>query len=309
MKMLNIDWLSPKNKHFNLFDRPYLLLALAILFWSGNLILARAVRAEIPPIGLTFWRWFIGFLLLLKFSSPHLKSDLPEIRQHWKILFLFSALGIAAFPVLFYTGLQSTTAINGALIQAIMPLAIVVMSFIFFRDTISSRQVLGIIISLMGAIAIVSQGSWEILQTLSFNRGDLWILAAVICYAVYSALLRLRPLFHPISFLTILFGFASLLLLPLYILESATGNRMHLNGVTLLSVSYIAIFPSIFSQLFFNRGVELVGANQAGLFSNLLPLFGSLMAILLLGETFQLFHAIGMSLILLGIFLATVPRQ
>lgn len=290
---------------FRLFDRPYFLLTLAILFWSGNLILARAMRTEIPPIGLTFWRWFIGLLLLLKFALPSLKTDLPQILHHWKLLLLFSGLGIVGFPVLFYTGLQSTTAMNGALIQATMPLAIVLASYLLFRDTISWRQVLGILLSLAGAIAIVSQGSWQILQTLSFNPGDIWILGAIACYAAYSSLLRLRPLLHPLSFLAILFGFATLLLLPFYIWESLTRQTVQFNLLTLCSVGYIAIFPSIFSQLFFNRGVELIGANRAGLLANLLPVFGSLMAIVFLKETFHHFHAIGMGLILLGIFLAT----
>ena len=287
------------------FDRPYLLLTLTILFWSGNLILGRAIREEVPPIGLSFWRWFMGFLILLKFALPHLRSDFSKIVHHWKLLMFLATLGIAAFPVFFYIGLQSTTAINGGLMQTALPLAIVLMSYLLFRDAITSRQSIGISIAMLGAIAIISQGSWQVLTQFSFNPGDLWILAAITGYAAYSCLLRLRPDMHSLSFLVALFAFASIQLLPLYLWESWSGASMKFNWITLFTVGYVALFPSILSQLFFNRGVELVGANQAGLFMYLLPVFSSCMAMALLGERLQLFHLVGISLILLGIYLAT----
>jgi drug/metabolite transporter (DMT)-like permease len=292
----------------NWFDRPYLLLTLTILFWSGNLILGRAIRDEVPPIGLSFWRWFIGFFILLRFALPDLQSDFPKIVHHWKLIMFLSALGIAAFPVFFYIGLQSTTAINGGLMQTALPLAIVLMSYLLFRDTITLRQVVGIGVAMVGAIAIIAQGSWLVLTQFSFNPGDLWILAAIAAYAAYSCLLRLRPEMHSLSFLAALFGFASLQLLPLYVWETLGGAAMRFNWVTLLTVGYVALFPSILSQLFFNRGVELVGANQAGLFMYLLPVFSSCMAMALLGERLQLFHVVGISLILLGIYLATYGK-
>lgn len=288
----------------NWFDRPYLLLTLTILFWSGNLILGRAIRDEVPPIGLSFWRWFIGFFILLRFALPHLQSDFLKIVHHWKLLMFLSALGIAAFPVFFYIGLQSTTAINGGLIQTALPLAIVLISYLLFRDAITLRQVVGIGVAMVGAIAIIAQGSWLVLTQFAFNPGDLWILAAITGYAAYSCLLRLRPEMHSLSFLAALFAFASIQLLPLYLWESWSGVSMKFNWITVLSVGYVALFPSILSQLFFNRGVELLGANQAGLFMYLLPVFSSCMAMALLGEKFQLFHLMGISLILLGIYLA-----
>lgn len=266
------------------------------------------MRAEVPPIGLAFWRWFVGFLIVSKFAWPYLKSDWSNVLRHWKIILVLSVLGIATFNTLLYIGLHSTTAINGALIQSTMPLVIVVISYLLFRDTVTPVQALGIAISLSGAIAIITRGSWQTLATLSLNPGDLWIFVAVISYAAYSSLLRLRPAIHPLSFLAVTFALGAIILLPLYVWENLTGQIMQLNAVTVLSVSYVAIFPSILAYICYNRGVELVGANRAGLFLYLMPLFGSLMAMLFLGESFQFFHAIGMSLILIGMLLVTTHK-
>ena len=296
------------DSQFDLFDRPYVLLVLAILFWSGNFILGRAVRAEVPPIGLAFWRWFVGSLIVLPFALPYLKPELLQVFRHWKIILLFSALGIATFNTLVYIGLHSTTAINGSLIQSITPLAIALLSYLLFRDTLSLVQVIGIAISLSGVIVITMRGSWQTLTTLSFNPGDGLILTAVSCYAFYVSLLRLRPAIHPLSFLAVTFALGTLMLLPFYAWENLTGHIMRLNPVTVLSISYVGIFPSILAYFCYDRGVLLIGANQAGQFLNLIPLFSSVMAVLFLGETFQLFHGIGMILILGGIFLVTTGR-
>lgn len=193
--------------------------------------------------------------------------------------------------------------------QTTMPLIIIAISYGLFRDTISLKQVFGIVFALIGAIFIIIRGDWQTLATLSLNPGDLWIFLAVVCYATYSSLLRSRPAIHPFSFLAVTFALGSLLLLPLYLWENLNGRIMSLNLVTALSVGYVAIFPSILAYLGSNRGVELVGANRAGLFIYLMPLFGSIMAMVFLGETLQFFHAIGMSLILVGILLVTNSRK
>lgn len=300
---------SPTALAERLFSSPYLLLTLAVLFWSGNFVLGRAVRADVPPVGLAFWRWLGGSIVVWGFAWPHLKRDWPVIVQYRRIILLLSLLGVAIFNTLVYTGLQFTPAINGLLMQSTMPVVIVAMSFLVFRETITLVQGLGVVLSLGGALTIISQGDPRILFALSLNPGDVLILTAVVCYAAYSVLLRKRPLLHPLSFLAITFIAGALMLLPFYIWENLAGRVMTLDGVTLLAVGYVAVFPSTLSYLCYNRGVELVGANRAGLFIHLMPVFGSIMAIAFLDERFKLFHVIGIGLILAGIMLATQRRR
>lgn len=309
LKKLTRSTFQPAHLGQSLFDQPYLLLVLATLFWSGNFVLGRAVRAEVPPIGLAFWRWAAGSILIIGFAWPHLKRDWPLILRHWKLVLLLALLGVTMFNTLVYTGLQFTTAINALLMQSTMPVLIVLMSYLLFRETVTPLQIIGILLSLVGVLAIVGQGDVGVLLGLSLNIGDLLVFIAVAGYAAYSALLRRRPPLHPLSLIAATFIAGSVALLPFYLWEHASGRTVSLDGVTLLTIAYVAIFPSILAYLCFNRGVELAGANRAGLFIHLMPVFGSIMAILFLGERFQWFHGFGILLILLGIVLATRPKQ
>lgn len=293
----------------SLFDQPYLLLVLATIFWSGNFVLGRAVRADVPPIGLAFWRWTGGSVLIITLAWPHLKRDWPLIRRHWKFILLLAILGVTLFNTLVYTGLQFTTAINALLMQSTMPVLIVLMSYLFYRETVTPVQIVGVLLSLVGVLAIVGQGNLAMLLGLSLNLGDLLIFIAVAGYAAYSALLRQRPPLHPLSLIAATFIAGAVVLLPFYLWEHATGRTVSFDRITLLTIGYVAVFPSILAYLCFNRGVELAGANRAGLFIHLMPVFGSIMAILFLGERFQWFHGFGILLILLGILLATRRRQ
>jgi drug/metabolite transporter (DMT)-like permease len=294
-----------KNKNSSLYHFPYLLLTLAVLFWSGNFIVGRAVRADIPPVALAFWRWTGASLLVFFLAWPHLKADWEIIKRHWPILILLSIIGVASFNTLVYTGLQWTLALNAFLMQAMMPVLIVVMSFLFFWEKISLRQTFGVVLALVGAVIIIVQGNIQALFSLSLNQGDLLIFMAVGSYAGYSVLLRKRPSIHPLSFLGVTFIIGALILLPFYVWETFTRRPIHFDRSTLLAVCYVAVFPSIVSYFCFNRGVELIGANRAGLFMYFMPLFGSLMAIVFLGESFHWFHVAGLLLIVPGILLAT----
>ena len=280
---------------------PYLLLTLAVLFWAGNFILGRAVRMDVPPIALAFWRWAIASLLVCGPALPLMKRDGATIRQHWPILLVLAGTGVATFNTLAYMGLQHTVAINAFLMQTMMPVFIVVFSFVLFRERINRGQVGGVILCLIGAIAIIVQGDLQVMLNLSPNPGDLLVLLAVISYAGYTALLRQRPAIHPLSFLAVTFVIGTLMLLPFYLWESLMVRPIQWNGVTLLSVGYVGIFPSIISYLCYNRGVELIGANRAGLFLYLMPVFGGAMAVFFLGESFRWFHWMGIVLIATGI--------
>ncbi len=288
-----------------IYNLPYVLLVLATLFWSINIVLGRAVRLDVPPIGLAFWRWTWATLLISGFAWPHVRRDWPVIREHWRIVLLLAFLGITVFNTLLYIGVQFTTALNAALVQSIMPVLIVVITFLFFKERVTAIQAIGILLSMGGALTILTQGNLDLLLALSFNGGDLIILVAVICYAGYSAFLRKRPAIHPLSLIAVTFLWGVLILLPFYLWEHTSGRTMQLNLITLASVGYVAIFPSIVAYFCFNRGVELVGANRAGPFIHLLPTFASLWAIFLLGEVFRWYHGAGIVLIFCGILLAT----
>ncbi len=287
------------------FDRAYLLLTLAVLFWSGNFIVARALRTEIPPVGLAFWRWALASVLVFFLASPHLRRDRSRMRGHWPILLLLSVLGVTAFNTLVYLGLQRTIALNAFLMQSLMPVLIVGMSYLVFQERITPKQGLGVALSLTGALTIIARGDPGVLLSFSVNRGDILVLIAVVCYALYSVLLRKRPPIHPLSLLAVTFAAGTAILLPFYLWETLVAGRFPVNGPVLLAVGYVAVFPSIVSYFCFNRGVELAGANRAGLFLHLMPVFGSIMAMLFLGESLEWFHGVGIAAIALGIYLAT----
>lgn len=286
-------------------DRPYLLLTLAVLFWAGNFILGRAFHTVIPPVALAFWRWVGAALLVTVPSLPHLRRDYQALRNAWPAVLALALLGIAAFNTLAYSGLQYTEAINAFLLQSLMPVLIVLFSFIAFREKVTKLQSLGIMISLCGAVMIIVRGDIENLLSLSVNRGDLLVFTAIACYAGYTVMLRKRPDVHPMSFIFTIFWVGSIALVPLYLWENMTVARMSITPASLMVIGYVMVFPSIVSYLCYNRGVELVGANRAGLFIHLMPVFGSAMAVIFLGEAFAWYHSAGILLIAMGIYLAT----
>jgi drug/metabolite transporter (DMT)-like permease len=287
------------------FDQPYLLLSLTSLFWAGNTVLGRFIAGHVPPITLAFVRWFGAFLVLLPFAVRHLVRDWPVIRKHAGMMTLLALTGFSVFNTMAYYGLQYTTAINGLLIQSIAPLFVAMWMFALFGVRLTPRQAFGIAISLTGVVVIICRGSLDVLFAIAFNRGDLWFLIALLFYGFYSAMLRTRPIMHPISFLAVGMGLGGLLLLPAVALELAGGRRVILDGKTLLSFGYVCVFPSLLGYLFLNRGIEELGANRAAPFIHLVPVFGSVLAIVLLGERFELYHAIGYVLVFTGITVAT----
>lgn len=290
------------------FDLPYVLLSLTALFWSGNFIVARAVHLDVPPMGLVFWRWFGALIVVLPFAWRPIKADWPVIRRHWRIILALGAIGVASFNTLVYLGLQTTTALNAVLLQSAIPICIFIFAYVIFRDTVRPVQALGIALSLAGVMAIIARGDVATIRGLAFNQGDLLVFAAVVLWAIYSVLLRKRPALHPLSFLTVTIIISVALLAPLYVWEHMSGRVMRFDRTTVFAVGYVAIFPSVLAYLFYNRGVDLIGANRAGAFIHLMPLFGGLMAILFLGESFQLYHGAGIVLILGGLMLAARQR-
>jgi drug/metabolite transporter (DMT)-like permease len=281
------------------------LLAAANLFWAGNIVLGRGLAGHFPPISLAYWRWTGAFVIAVAFAWPRLKADLPPMIRSWKMMLLLSATGIASYNTLSYIGLTSTSALNALLLQSATPLVIIVWAYLLFRETPTARQTLGVLVSLAGVAAIAGHGSLEALEHLRLNRGDLWVLAALAIYAFYCVMLRKRPTVHPLSFLVAAMGLGSLMMLPFMLGELAAGARINSEPSSYLAIAYTSVLPSFVAYLFFNRGVELIGAGPAGQSMHLMPLFGSILAVVFLSEQFQIYHAFGIAMIALGILLAS----
>lgn len=283
---------------------PYALLTFTALFWAGNSIVARGAREFVPPAALSFWRWALALVILLPLAWPHLKRDAAKLRAGWKPLLLLGVLGVGAFNTLLYQGLQVTTAVNGLLLQSMQPGLILAVGVLLFGDPAGRWQLLGILLSILGAVLIIAQGDLRALAAMNFNRGDLVIGTAVICWSLYSALLRTRPVVHPLSFLaaTVLLGL--LAVLPVYVAELASGRLIENRAASWLAIGYVGLFPSLIAYLCFNRGVELVGAASAGLYLNIMPVIGAGLAALFLGEAIRWYHLVGVLLIGAGILSA-----
>ncbi len=288
-----------------MWNSAWALLVLGNIFWSMNVVLGRAVVGHVPPVTLAYFRWTGAFLVAFAFAWPHLKKDWPILLKSWKLLVLLAATGIATFNTAAYIGLTSTTALNVLLMQSALPLIIMVWAFALFGERPTTRQSVAIILSLIGVGVIATHGSVQALLTLRLNRGDAWILGASVIYGIYCALLRRRPDVHPLSFLIVIMGLGSCMMLPFYVMEARGGAIIQGGWPSYLAVAYTAVFPSFISYLLFNRGVELIGSARAGQSMHLMPLFGSILAVIFLGEAFQPYHAGGIVLIAAGILLAS----
>lgn len=289
---------------------PYLLLVLTTLFWSGNFVLGRAMHAVFTPFALSFWRWAVALLVLLPFVGSSLWAQRTLLRRHWPILLLLSVLGVVNFNTLVYIGLQQTTATNALITLSITPVLIVGLSFLLLRQTVTVWQAIGILVSLAGVLVIVGRGDIEVLLARQVNPGDLWALAAVFSWALYSVCLRWRPAgLEPLAFQATTMVFGIVILAPLYAWDVAHGHRVAINLATVSSIGYLALFPSILAYIFWNRAVTELGANRTGQFLHLMPAFGAVLAMIFLGERLYPFHGAGIALIALGIWLATVYRR
>jgi len=297
------------SRHFDpvrwLNHQPYLLLSLTSLFWAGNIVLGRYAGGHVPPLTLSCIRWLGAFVMLLPFAWPHLRTDWPALRARWPLMLGLSATGFASNNALSYWGLQYTEALNALLIQSSGPLFIALWSLVLFRLRLSWAQFAGIAISLAGVLTIILHGDILALASVQFNKGDVMLAGALLAFGLYSALMLLRPVTHPLSLITFTTAGGALLLLPFSIWEFAAGATMKFDTLTLVTVIYVVIFPSTLAYLCFNRGIALIGPNRAAPFFHLMPVFGSVMAILLLGEQPKLFHLVGYALVLAGVVIAS----
>jgi len=288
-----------------LVNQPYLLLSITALCWAGNAIVGRLAAGHIAPVTLSFLRWSLAFIIILPFAWKHLERDWPAIRARLGTMFVLSVTGIGAFNTLQYWALEHTQALNTLLLQSAGPLIVAVWSLVLLGVRLTLTQGLGVMLSLTGVLVILLHGDLTALSSITFNKGDLIFIAALVIFGFYSVLTLKRPAIHGLSFVAFTFGCGAACLIPLLMFELFTRPLMALDAANLLSVFYVAVFPSTLAYLCFNRGVQLIGANRAAPFFHVVPVIGSIMAIVFLGEHPQAFHIIGFALVLAGVFVAS----
>jgi len=286
-------------------NQPYLLLCITALCWAGNAIVGRLAAGHIPPVTLSFLRWSLAFLIILPFAWKHLVRDWPAIRSRLGLMVMLSIAGISTFNTLQYWALEHTQALNTLLLQSAGPLIVAVWSLILLGARLTLAQAIGVLVSMAGVLVILLHGDLTTLSNIEFNKGDLIFIVALIIFGLYSVLTLKRPAIHGLSFVAFTFGCGAACLIPLWIWELISRPVMTLDAKNLLSLFYVAVFPSTLAYLCFNRGVQLIGANRAAPFFHVVPVFGAVMAIVFLGERPQAFHFIGFALVLTGVYAAS----
>jgi drug/metabolite transporter (DMT)-like permease len=282
------------------------LAVLAAIIWSGNFIAAKGVTEQIPAISLAFYRWLTAAVIIFPFAIKTFRSEWKVVKLSWQYLFWASLTGIALFNTFVYIGAHYTSAINLALIgTTTSPIIAIVLARIFLKEKIDRLKIAGMVLCICGVLFLLSHGSIQNLLTFQFTRGDGWILVAALCFAIYNTLVRKKPpAISPINYLFIIFSFGTVLLFPFYLWEMAHTSPVKWNTNLFFIILYLGIGASVISYLFWNIAISKLGAGRTALFGNLIPVFSSAEAALLLGEEFTWVHLVSMILVFAGILLA-----
>src|ERR1700704_3717208 len=286
-------------------NQPFLLLSITALCWAGNAIVGRLAAGHIPPVTLSFLRWSLAFLIILPFAWKHLVRDWAAIRARLDIMVVLSITGIGAFNTLQYWALEHTQALNTLLLQSAGPLFVAGWALVLLGIRLTLAQAGGIALSLAGVLVILLHGDLTTLKNIEFNRGDLIFILALAVFGLYSVLSLKRPEIHGLSFVGFTFGAGAACLIPPFIWELFARPPIEFDAANLLTLFYVAVFPSTVAYLCFNRGVQLIGANRAAPFFHMIPVFGAVMAFVFLGERPQWFDVTGFALVLTGVFVAS----
>ena len=293
------------------FTKAYLFLTLASLFWSGNFIVGKIASAyEVPPFSLNFYRWLFALLILLPFTYKEVFINKNYIFQNFKLFVILGITSITIFNSIVYYSLYYTQVISGILMISTIPVWILFFASILKIERTNLFQILGVALSLLGVLFIISKADIEIVKAIKFNKGDLSMVVGMLSWAIYSALLRKKK--HPFSqivLLEIIIIFGLIFLIPIYFLEMNFGNKIVLEWPFILTLGYVVLFPGIFAFLFWIKGIDIIGANRAGVFLHLMTIFGAIMAILILGEKFMFYHFLGAIFIIAGITLSNTTNK
>ena len=285
-------------------QKAYLSLVIATLCWGGNAVAGKLAVGHISPMTLTFFRWLIAVVIIFAISMPQIRKDWPVVRKNLPILIFLGVMGYVVFNAALYTAVNYTTAINVTVEQVLIPMLIFVMNFVLFRMHVSLAQVFGFTLTFIGGLITAVHGDFQTLMTLTVNIGDAIMMIAVVGYAIYTVALRWRPVINWRTMMAIPALVALIFSVPLVIWEYSTGRMIWPDQTGWTVAIYTALFASLVAQVLYIVGVEKIGANRAGLFINLVPVFGTLLSVAIIGEALQLFHVIALILALGGIAIA-----
>ncbi len=287
----------------------YVMLSLTTLLWACNTIAARLAVDNVSPMMLVLLRWIIACGVLAVIARDAVRTDWPLLREHLPFLFLMGAFGYTAFNALFYVAGHHTTAINMGILQGSMPVIVLISAWLMFRDSATPIQWLGTAVTLVGVALIATGGDLTTLKTLSFNIGDVWMLIACVFYSVYTVALKKRPAVSALGFFAFMAMAAAATSVPLAVIEWQRGDMLWPTPLGWLVILFVALGPSLAAQLMFMRGVQLIGAARAGVFINLVPVVGPMLAVVILGERAGWHHVVALTLVLGGIWIAERGRR
>jgi drug/metabolite transporter (DMT)-like permease len=284
---------------------------LAVFIWSGNFIVARAVYKDIPPVSLAFYRWLLATIIIFPFAFKQFKTEWPVVKRSWHYLFWVALTGVALFNTFVYVGAHYTSAINLALIgTTTSPIIAIIMARIFLKEEIGWTKLAGLLFCIAGVLFLLSQGNFQRLLGLTFSKGDLWVLVAAFCFAVYNTMVKKKPSgISPINFLFVIFFAGTLMLLPFFIWEMNRSVPVVWSRDLIISIIYLGLGASVICFWIWNIAINKIGAARTVLFGNLIPIFSSLAAVILLKEEFTWIHQVSMLIVFAGIFLANIPGK
>ena len=284
----------------------YTLLVLASLCWSGNFIVGKfATLFEIPPLTLNTFRWISVWLILIPFTYKEIYNNLTYIKKNLLAIAFMGVITISTFNSVVYFALNYTQVINAVLVLAIIPAVTIVLSALMKVEKSNIFQIFGLILSIIGVGSIISNGDVQRIVSLSFNNGDLWMLVCVLSWALYSTLLKKNKFkLSQFSLIQIMVSVGVIFLIPQYFYEQSIGLELNFNKAFFLILFYVVVFPAIVAYYCWQKGIEIIGPNRATMFIQLMPLFSAVMAIIIFKEKFELYHFVGATFIVSGIYLS-----
>ena len=302
---MNADIL--KNNNY----KAYILLTLTALFWSGNFIVGKAASIyEIPPFSLNFYRWLFAFIILFPFTYKEIIANKKYVLENLGFFIILGITSITIFNSIVYYSLYHTQVISGVLMISTIPVWIMFIASLLKIEKTNIFQIIGVILSLTGVICIITKADFELIRNMDFNKGDLSMVVAMFSWAIYSALLRKKTYkISQIALLEVIIICGFVFLIPIYFIEMSLGYKVILEIPFILTLSYVVLFPGIIAFLFWIKGIAFIGANRAGVFLHLMPIFGAIMAIVIFKEKFMLYHFLGAVFIIVGIILSNRKKQ